>query len=258
MSAVDVLNGAESVRGLQERAARAQPAVHVERVDGWWLRHAPRRAWWVGSVLPHGDTAPDELERRVEAAEAFYARHGVPARFQVNPPACPTGLDALLAERGYHRAGPMSMRVAATASVRGRTPAGAPPVRVADHPTPAWFETWHAVHGNGADPRPEWDMLARVGRPSAYACVLAGGEIAAVGRAVADDGWAGVFGMATLPHARGTGAGRAVLAALAGWAGEQGADRMYLQVDPDNVPAVRLYERAGFAELCGYHYRTSG
>ncbi|HSJ45724.1 MAG TPA: GNAT family N-acetyltransferase [Euzebyales bacterium] len=76
-------------------------------------------------------------------------------------------------------------------------------------------------------------------------------------RVVADDGWAGLFGMATLPHARGKGAGRSVLAALADWAGAHGADRLYLQVDCDNLPALRLYEGAGFADLCWYHYRTA-
>jgi ribosomal protein S18 acetylase RimI-like enzyme len=44
----------------------------------------------------------------------------------------------------------------------------------------------------------------------------------------------------------------------ADWAGAHEADRMYLQVERDNVPALRLYERTGFSELCGYHYRTAG
>lgn len=63
--------------------------------------------------------------------------------------------------------------------------------------------------------------------------------------------------MATLPGARGKGAARAVLAALAHWAAGQGADSMYLQVERDNAPAARLYDRAGFSELCAYHYRTA-
>jgi ribosomal protein S18 acetylase RimI-like enzyme len=33
---------------------------------------------------------------------------------------------------------------------------------------------------------------------------------------------------------------------------------MYLQVEYDNTAARRLYERAGFTELCRYHYRTGG
>jgi ribosomal protein S18 acetylase RimI-like enzyme len=33
---------------------------------------------------------------------------------------------------------------------------------------------------------------------------------------------------------------------------------MYLQVEYDNTAARRLYDRAGFTELCRYHYRTDG
>jgi GNAT superfamily N-acetyltransferase len=82
-------------------------------------------------------------------------------------------------------------------------------------------------------------------------------DVVAVGRAVADTGWAGVFGMATLPEARGKGAARHVLAALADWAVAHQADRMYLQVERDSLPALQLYERTGFSEICGYHYRTA-
>lgn len=45
-------------------------------------------------------------------------------------------------------------------------------------------------------------MLGRVQRPSTYASAMIGNGVVAVGRAVANDGWAGVFGMATPPHAR--------------------------------------------------------
>ena len=67
---------------------------------------------------------------------------------------------------------------------------------------------------------------------------MSGDDVVAVGRAVADTGWAGVFGMATLPRAGGKGAARSVLAALADWAGAH-ADSLYLQVERDNIPALR-------------------
>jgi N-acetylglutamate synthase len=49
--------------------------------------------------------------------------------------------------------------------------------------------------------------------------------------------------MVTLPQARHRGAGRRVLAALARWAEARRADRMYLQLERDNLPALRLYEK---------------
>ncbi len=219
------------VRHLQERSARAFPAIVVERVGGWWLRHDDGPAWWAGSVLPHGAWSPE----RLEAAERFYAAHGAPARFQITPGVAPDGLDDALAARGYRVESPMSLqtalisaRPATNAVVSDRVPEGWP---TADRP-----------------------MLARVTQPTAYASALDG---ASLGRAVYEDGWAGIFGMATRPEARGRGGAAQVLAALAGWAADHGATRLYLQVEPDSGPARRLYARAGFTELCRYHYRSA-
>lgn len=246
------------VRDLQERAARALPAEHVERDGGWRLRHAPGCGWWVGSVLPHGGVPPDDLSARVARAEAFHARHGTPARFQLTPGACPDGLDAALAVRDYRWLGPMSLQVAPAAHVAHRAPVGSLPVRLADDPPSALLDAWLAVHAGDGDLRAQRAMLDRVAAPSAYACALLDGDVVAVGRAVADGGWAGVFDMATRPEARGRGAARGVLGALAGWADRRGAGRLYLQVERSNAPALRLYGRAGFTEICAYHYRTAG
>src|SRR5712691_11300712 len=112
------------VRGLQERAARALPAEHVEHVGGWWLRHAPSCSWWVGTALPRGDAGPGEVVRRVVGVEKFYATCDAAARFQISPRACPGGLDTLLTERGYRRDSPMSLQVASTARVLEQAPAG--------------------------------------------------------------------------------------------------------------------------------------
>jgi N-acetylglutamate synthase len=244
------------VRDLQERAARAFPAVVVERLDGWWLRHDASGAWWASSVLPHGDVVPGDLPRSIGLVEDFYAGHGGCARFQISPGACPEGLDDVLATRGYRADNPMSLQSAPTDRVLERLPAGWPWIRVDDEPTDEWFETWQAVHGGGGDPGPECDMLRRVSRPSGYVSVLTGTRVIAVGRAVAESGWAGVFGMATLPEFRGRGLAAEVLGALARWAADNGAGEMYLQVESGNGAARRLYERAGFTELCEYHYRV--
>jgi GNAT superfamily N-acetyltransferase len=207
-------------------------------------------------VLPHGDASRDELVGKITAAESFYAKFGVATRFQISPGACPARLDATLAERAYRRDSPMSLQTASTVDVQAQARPDRPMIRLNETPTTAWFEVWHAVHGHGSDTQIEWEMLGRVTAPSAYASALEGDEVIAVGRAVADAGWAGVFGMATLPEARGRGAARSILTSLADWATAQGADGMYLQVERDNDPALHLYDRACFTEACGYHYRT--
>ncbi len=245
------------LQSLQERAARAQPAESVRDLGGWKLRLAPGCSWWIGTVLPHGAADPGEMARRVDLVELFYADRTTSVSFQITPGVCPDGLDAFLAERGYRPQGPVSLQVAPTARVIGDTAGSTPKARLFERPTRAWFETWRAVHLLGGDANAQWALLGRLSLPSAYAAVMRGDEAVSVGRAVRDDGWVGMFGMATLPHARGTGAARSVLAALAEWASSQGAERMYLQVGGGNLQALRLYERMGFTEVCAYHYRRA-
>lgn len=65
------------------------------------------------------------------------------------------------------------------------------------------------------------------------------------------------FGMAVMPEARGTGAGRAVLEHIVGYAREQGCHKIELEVWTDNARAISLYATSGF-EVEGVkrdHYR---
>jgi GNAT superfamily N-acetyltransferase len=232
------------------------PAEHVEHIGGWWLRRSASSSWWMGTVLPHGEAGRGELPDLISAAERFYAGSGGATTFQISPGACPADLDVTLAERGYRRHTPMSLQTASTVDVQAQARPNCLSIGLNETATNEWFDVWYAVHGQGSDPRIEWDMLSRVTAPSAYAGAVQEGDVIAVGRAVADAGWAGVFAMATLPEARGRGAARGVLAALADWANAQGAGAMYLQVESDNHPARHLYDSAGFSEECGYHYRS--
>jgi GNAT superfamily N-acetyltransferase len=58
-------------------------------------------------------------------------------------------------------------------------------------------------------------------------------------------------------HARRRGVAGAVMHALTRWATERGAQRMYVLVERDNVPAHALYARTGFTRSHGYHYRAA-
>jgi GNAT superfamily N-acetyltransferase len=231
-------------------------AVHENR-DGCWLRYTDSTTtWWAGAVLMHGGPQVRDLASRISVAEDFYAAHDAPARFQICP-ACPPDLDDALAVRGYQWGSAVSLQVAVARQIAHHLSAQRLRVDLTEHLDTEWFRLLTAAHGPDADPAAEWRLLQRVDRPSAYATAFVSGRPVAVGRAVADTGWAGVFGMATLPDARHQGAGGAVLARLADWAGHQGSVHMYLQVTHDSTAALRLYWRAGFEELCTYHYRTS-
>jgi N-acetylglutamate synthase len=130
-------------------------------------------------------------------------------------------------------------------------------VEVTAEPTDAWFDTWFGVMSSSPAARATARrILEQVGPVSGYATLASNGTPVAVGRAVAERGWAGIFGMATLPEARGRGAATAVLAALAAWAADHHATCLYLQVSSGNQDAERLYHRAGFDPHHTYRYRN--
>ncbi len=240
---------------LLERAARATPAAVEDRGSGWWFRHTDGSAWWSGAVLAHDAADDGRLAERIEGAEHFYAERDAAARFQVCP-GCPPDLDRLLADRGYRWEAPISLRTMDLAEPVEERPAPGLDVRVGARLDPGWLAVLATTGGPRTVVENEIRLLNRVGLCSAYVTVLADDEPVAIGRAVADGGWTGVFGMATAPGARRRGAARLVLAAIARWACEQDAPRLYLQVERSNTAACRLYAAAGFTEVATYHYRV--
>jgi GNAT superfamily N-acetyltransferase len=253
----------------------AWPAPVRAEAGGWILRHAGGVTKRANSVLPLGDR--EDLAGAVEEAEKFYAALGLPCVFSIGSGAA-AGLDAELERRGYRLADPTLVM---TAPVAGAVPAAGVETavetavetvgeasmeggaEVEDAPSERWLRTWWAVDGGrhrdmdrhgatGEVPARAWAERVLTGVPAGYLLMGEG----AVGRAVPQGEWLGIYCMAVEPHLRRRGLGTAVLRALIAWGREQGADRAYLLVTTANVAARTLYERAGFAVAGRYHYRV--
>jgi ribosomal protein S18 acetylase RimI-like enzyme len=63
-----------------------------------------------------------------------------------------------------------------------------------------------------------------------------------------DPALAHLYAMWVAPEARGSGAGKALLDAVVGWATDRGAERLTTSVTDGNAAAAGLYARAGFAD----------
>lgn len=126
-----------------------------------------------------------------------------------------------------------------------------------DAPTSAWLAVLQAAEGwTDESVVLRHRALDLVAPSHVYATAHMDGSPVGTGRAVAERGWVGVFGMGTLPEARRHGVGRAVMHALLDWGGAQGAAHAYLQVVAANAPATTLYAQGGFRTLYHYFYRT--
>lgn len=249
----------DEIRELDRIAAAATAATTVVAHEGWELRandRAPFRR--TTSVLAVG--AVSDAGAAIDAAEAFYSARGVPTRFMVSPASAPDDLDAVLAGRGYVVEAPVVVAVADATAVAARTAVGIP--ATIGGLDDGWVAQYAAVHSDDERERTRvhayGEMLRGLANPTAGALVAGedGGPADALGFVVVDGAWAGIYGMGTRPAARRAGRATAVLGALATWAIERGATRLYLQVEVANPGARALYARAGFTDAYGYHYRT--
>jgi len=122
-------------------------------------------------------------------------------------------------------------------------------------------ETLAALHARCFKTPPPWsaqDFAACLADPLAF-LLVEGDAGFLLGRAVA--GEAELLTLAVAPEARRRGLGRKLLARFQYQASLRGAERAFLEVSAENVPAIALYESTGFARVGrrrGYYQTPSG
>lgn len=234
---------------VERAAVRGWPAFETKVIDGWLARWASGGSVRANSVAAL-DWSGGDLDAAVARVVEFYRRrNGVP-RFTISEVSAPPGLDAVLDRVGWARRGDHVTMAKTVAAAE----APAADVMLLDHPVPAWLAVY--LEGLSHDRRPvAARLVAGVPAPRKLFAVYRNGGIVASGLSALDGALASVQCMATLPHARRTGAAAAVLAAIETWAGARGARRLYLQADADNAAAIGLYDKSGFGIVGRYHTR---
>jgi len=195
------------------------------------------------------------LEHRMALVDDFYARRGQPVRYQMSPAAHPADLDAVLQERGFAIEAPVHVQTAWIEAVLGAFRPASPHVVVDEQPSDPWLAAYTELFRRGDARTLRRVLLDRIAPPVGYALLRIDHISAAIGMGVAERGWLGIFSMGTHERFRRRGAATALLVALARWAETHHVVKAYLQVEEENDPAHRLYERAGFQTLYRYHYR---
>lgn len=224
-------------------------ASDVREIDGWLVRRDRGTTRRANSVLPHGE--PADTAMALQLVEALYRQRGLPPRFVLGPDALPTGLDDLLADRGYTDGGHAYAMVAQVEDVLARAGERTRGVHVSGTPDAAHLDLWGRVDGRPGD---ELGAIA-TRTPAVYATMRRNGRVWAVARGTLEGEWCGIDGLGTDPGARGHGLATDLIAEIARRAGRGGARGCWLLVTRDN-PAVALYERLGFTVQYAYHYRT--
>jgi GNAT superfamily N-acetyltransferase len=243
----------QSARAIEELSLNAVPALQTVHYDGWLARFSRGYARRANSVQPiYPSTLP--LDEKLAYCEALYAATGYETYFKISPAVQPTDLDARLEERGYAREAETSVQVVDLAGVDGAIDEA---VTIDDRLDPAWIADYCRL--NTVPDRlvtTLTELLGLIVPPTGFATFRRDGETPAVGLAVRERDYVGLFDIVTAPNARKQGIGRRLVSALLRWGRNGGATHGYLQVVRTNAPALHLYEKLGFREVYRYWYRV--
>ncbi|MGB3146441.1 MAG: GNAT family N-acetyltransferase [Paracoccaceae bacterium] len=221
------------------------PAASQQKVGGWLVRQGLGGGRRVSSATAIAPNAADSID----AAASAHAALGQPALFSVRDDQA--DLDAVLEERGYWVTDPSLLFEADARSIHGEGPARLssfaiwPPLAITDE---IWDEGKIGPERRAVMARvtgPKTAILGRVeDRAAGAAFVATHGSVAMV------------HAVHVAPQLRGKGLGRNLMRAAAGWALDQGADKLALAVAATNQAACDLYRSMDMAEVGRYHYRT--
>ncbi|MFM2055952.1 MAG: hypothetical protein RLY71_337 [Pseudomonadota bacterium] len=241
---------------IEDAVLNASAPPQQRWLDGWLLRHCPAKAKRARCINP---LAPGRLPlaERLALAEQFYAAQGLPLLVRITP-FVPAGLDAALAERGLVRQDEtLVMAHPALAEHFSSDPAPDDTLPPGTTLQPVDADTYADVVGSLRG-TPLEQRRAHAERlrasPVPYQGFVLGGI--ACGQLAREDERVGLYDVFVAPGARGHGLARQLCAALLRRAVSEGARTGYLQVEPDNPAAQRVYTRLGFREVYRYHYRV--
>ena len=228
-----------------------------EERHGWVLRAAgggfTHRA---NSVLPTQFASTAGVGEAISDVEDWYEKRGSPAIFQVFEGITPEGLRDTLVARHYDVA-EEHMAVLMTMSLE-RPGVVDPEVQVSREVTAGWVVGW--LEADDASPEHAEVTEAIVASSSgarAFVAYRAEGTVASTAYGCIEDGWLGVFCLATHPDHRRRGLARSTMNALHAWGLANGANNAYLQVAADNEAAQALYADLGYRQHSRYGYLSS-
>jgi ribosomal protein S18 acetylase RimI-like enzyme len=243
------------IRAIEERSLNAWPSLETVYYDGWLLRFAngfTRRANSVNPIYP--STA--DVAEKIRCCEDLYGSRQQATIFKLTAACQPETLDGELASGGYSREADTSVQLLSLQAI------DVPELRqdlqlgAFDQPTERWVASYMTLSEQAGHHKPVLcQMLDRIAPRRCFLSLDQGGETIAVGMAVLERGYLGLFDIAVAAALRGRGLGTQCVSQLLRWGQMNGAQHAYLQVMQRNTAAVRLYARLGFTEAYSYWYR---
>jgi len=246
------MTSARLVWRVEEICLNAWPTLRQVLLNGWVLRFSGGLTRRANSVNPL--RGPRETGGGLIAAcEALYHGRQLPTIFRV-PSIIDPDLDERLDKLGYGREGESCVRYGGLTAVEM---ASDDDVRLLSRPTREWFAAMAALQKQSAEQRRIYRrIVSAIAVPAAFAALAIDGQFVALAYGAVHDRLLCYESVITDPRRQRRGYARRVIASLAAWGKDQGAEGACLEVEAHNASALALYDVVGLkTELYRYHYR---
>ncbi len=245
--------GTDLIHLLEERTLTTWPALQTIFYDGWVIRFAKGHTRRSNSVIPLYESSL-ALQDKIDYCASVFRSRGQRVVFKLTAAAIPGELDSVLEQAGYAHEAETSVQVANLGNLDFTTGESVP---ISAQPDPDWIDACIRLNEMSVERGDAFrGMLANMVPPAAYAAIIVDGDIVAAGLGVYTPGYVAIYDIVTAEAYRNQGLGQRLTRNLLRWGHEQGAQRAFLQVVPENAPAMHLYARLGFQEVYRYWYRT--
>jgi len=232
---------------LEKLSDTTWPATEIIEFGKWRLRISDGFTMRANSVLPTGagpiGEPPLALADAIEYVIKIYRDKGLTPTFTLPLPIYQE-LDEYLESQGWQ------IKVGAQFLIKDIDSIATEmfsqnDFEILDHPSQAWL-------GLQSDHRLE-NLMQRY--PAKYGLIKSGESVKAVGRIATLGTWAMATRLFVAPSHRGKGLAQQLMLRLMAAAKEDGATKIGLQVDLENVAALALYDSMGFRLHHKYVYR---
>ena len=249
----EIMASRQDITDLEHIAALCWPAREIQKYYGWLINWCDGITWRANSVHPYESVDEVQIEDAIEYVISFYQKRNTPPAFKLTEVSQPVELDETLADMGFDKRMITHVQTVPVNELSCLDPRVAVDLlRVSDESMEILF---HQTGFDEATKRTRKDIISRINGPKVIARVLIDGQIAGAGLGVVQDDWLGLFSIRTLEGYRRRGAGWSLNCALGIWGEENGANKIFLQVEAKNTPALALYESMDFETMYTYWYR---
>lgn len=243
------------IRKIEELSMNALPALQTQMDDGWILRYANGYTKRANSINPLYPSYDEDVIGKIERSEIAFTERNIQVAYKITPLASPSDLDHILETFNYSVASLTGVQALSLAEMEAPSETN---VLIYNEMPESRFHDFcrlnNILESNQSIFRKVLDNIIPT---TCFIFVTDQKEATlACGLGVLEDGYIGLFNIATDEEFRNQGYGTKLVRNLLYWGKENGAKNAYLQVVLTNDPALNLYARLGFKELYRYWFRV--